>query len=145
MSQACEKCDAAANADGRKQAKENAQSAAEKLSQIIADLGRKPGLLKNCEKCRNPGQGNNKPGAKAGVQPNGTKSVTELPFERLPLRAGSSSGWTGAKHQLKSDRLEGRESMIPEEYRDVVTNYFEALANETSEPQQSSANKDRQP
>lgn len=135
IAEACEKCKSAANAPSRREARENAQSAAEKLSQMVDKLGKKPNLLKNCAKCRKPGEGDSKTSSKAGNQPNGTKSVTEAPFERLPLRGGASSGWTGAKRQLKSDRLDGRESMIPEDYRDVVTNYFEALANEASESQ----------
>ena len=141
MAEACEKCKSAANAPSRREARENAQSAAENLSQIVDKLGKKPNFLKNCEKCRNPGQGDGKTGNQAGKQPNGTKSVTEVPFERLPLWGGASSGWTGAKRQLKSDRLDGRESMIPEDYRDVVTNYFEALANEASESQPAQENK----
>ncbi len=67
------------------------------------------------------------------------KNRDGTPLRAIPLRAGASSGWTGAKRQLKSSGLEGREAMIPEAYRDVVMNYFEELASESTPSANSSS------
>ncbi|MBX3416137.1 MAG: hypothetical protein KF851_00925 [Pirellulaceae bacterium] len=139
MNEACQECNAAAKAPSREQAQQHAKNAAEKLAELAEKAAKKSGLRKNCEKCKdcdkcpNPGDNPANPGSKPGNKPDGTKSVTEQPFERLPLRGGTSSGWTRAKRQLKNGVLDGREALIPEPFRDVVTDYFEALAKQADE------------
>lgn len=133
MSEACRGCKAAANAPTRQKAERHARKAADELAELAEHKAQQSGLRKSCENCNKPGEGKDNANSSQGNNSAGTKSVTELPFERLPLRGGASSGWTRAKRQLQTGILDGREALIPEAYRDVITEYFEALAKQTDE------------
>lgn len=131
LAEAQQQCDAAAQAPTAQNAKQHAQQAAEKLSKLAEQAAKQTGLRKNCDKCKNPrdGQtGQSVESQKPGDQPSGTRGIVEQPFEQRSLRGESSSGWTRAKRQLRNGVLDGREAMIPEAFRDVVTDYFQALA-----------------
>ena len=121
-------CEDAAQAPTQKQATQPAKQAGQKLSELAQQAAQQAGLRKNCEKCQKPGDGQSQAEGMSDKSPMGTKSVTDEPFERLPLRGEASSGWTRTKRQLKNGVLDGREALIPESFRNVVTDYFEALA-----------------
>ncbi|MBL8892811.1 MAG: hypothetical protein JNL67_22735 [Planctomycetaceae bacterium] len=133
LAEAKKDCDAAAQAPQKRQAEEHAKQAAEKLSELAQQAAQQAGLRKNCDKCKKPGEGQSEQAGQPGNSPIGTKSVTDEPMERLPLRGETSSGWTRAKRQLRNGLLDGREALIPESFRDVVTEYFEALAQDAKE------------
>lgn len=134
LAQAQQQSDAAAKATDRENAEQHAQQAAETLSKLSDQAAKATGLRKNCDKCKSPGNGlttqSDQP-QKPGTRPNGTKGFVEQPFEQLPLRGESGSGWTRAKRQLEKGVLDGREAMIPEAFRDVVSDYFQALSKDT--------------
>jgi hypothetical protein len=102
-------------------------------------------LRKNCDKCRNSGDGQagqSVPSQRPGGKSSGIKDIVEQSFEQLPLRGESSSGWTRAKRQLRNGVLDGREALIPEAFRDVVTDYFQALSKSVNDDQSRPDNSD---
>ncbi len=145
LAQAADKASQTAKAPSPKAASELARDL-NQLADKAAKSSQFPGRKNNSDKSSKPSE---KPGEKLGSQPSDSKqspkgksggksgqpegatgegqSSDEIDSAEQ-LRGPSSSNWTRSRRMLNGNVLDANEARIPQEYRDVVEDYFEQLS-----------------
>jgi hypothetical protein len=78
-----------------------------------------------CKDCKNPGS--NPAGSRAANTAQKRTSPGDK-VEQFLLHGGSSSDWTRSGKKLKGNVLDDKQANIPEQYRNIVQDYFEQLS-----------------